>query len=216
VKRMQWVAVVVTAFVGSMAVAAPGAAPARFADVPQDYWAQRSIAVVAARGVMPPKAPGAFKPEQTVTRAELAAILVRLIDSIENQGPQKLSRSPSKPHVPRAQRAALARLPRRHPAYPAVARLIQGGYLVPDVHGETFLPTKQNLDRPVTQQELAQALSGISIRIMEKRVAIEHPESLKEGYHLGPNDERPTVPRNQPPHRHGPGERPGGPRPPRP
>jgi S-layer homology domain len=214
-KRMQWVAVVGAAVVGSMSVAAPGAAPARFADVPQGYWAQKAIATVAARGVMPPKTRGAFKPEQTVTRAELAAILVRLIDSIEGQGPQKLSRSPSKPHVPRAQRTALARLPHSHRAYPALARLIQGGYLVPDIHGGTFLPTKQNLDQPVTREELAQALAGISIRITEKRVALEHPESLKEGYHLGPNDERPTVPRNQPPHRHEPGERHGGPQPPR-
>jgi S-layer homology domain len=204
------------AVMGTVCVGAGAVAAARFADVPEGHWAHRAITTVAARGVMPPKAPGAFKPDQTVTRAELAAILVRLIDTIESQGPQKLSGSPSKPHVPRAQRAALARLPRNLPAYPAMARLIQGGYLVPNVHGETFLPTKQNLNQPVTREELARALAGISIRITEKRVAIEHPESLNEGYHPGPNDERPIVPRGQKPHRHGPGERDGGPRPPRP
>jgi hypothetical protein len=214
-KRMHWLAVVGAAVVGTVCARA-AVGPARFADVPEGYWAQRAITTVAARGVMPPKAPGAFKPDQTVTRAELATILVRLIDTIENQGPQKLSRSPSKPHVPRAQRSALARLPRNQPAYSAMARLVQGGYLVPNVHGETFMPTRQNLSQPVTQEELARALAGISIRITEKRVAIEHPESLKEGYRLGPNDDRPTVPRGQAPHRHGPGERPGGPRPPRP
>jgi hypothetical protein len=215
-KRMQWLAVLGAAVAGTVGVRAATTASVRFADVPEGYWAHRAITTVAARGVMPPKAPGAFKPDQTVTRAELATILVRLIDTLESQGTPKISTSPSRPHVPRAERAALARLPRRHPAYPAMARLVQGGYLVPNVHGETFMPTKQNLDRPVSQEEVARALAGVSIRVTEKRVALEHPESLKEGYHLGPNEERPTVPRDQPAHRHGPGERQGGPRPPRP
>src|SRR5262249_8040444 len=119
-QRMHWLVLAGAAIVGTVSMGAAAVAPSGFADVPEGYWAQRAITTVAARGVMPPKAPGAFKPDQTVTRAELASILVRLIDTIENQGPQKLSGSPSKPHVPRAQRTGLARLPRNHPAYPAM------------------------------------------------------------------------------------------------
>jgi hypothetical protein len=195
-KRMQWALLLCV-------LATTGAASgAGFRDVPPHHWAADAIARLSAQGVMPPKSPGAFKPDQTVTRAELAGILVRLIDRLEAKGPNKISKSPAKPHVARGQRQALAKLPKKHPATAAMRRLVEGGYLVPNVHGEYFMPTPRNLNKPVTAQELSWALAGIAIRFTEKKVGIEHPESLHEGYRLGPNDERPIVPRGQKPHRH--------------
>lgn len=192
------------ALLGVGAVAAT-AAP-EFRDVPKGHWARAPISTVAAKGVMPARPTGAFQPDQPVTRAELAAILVRLIDHLESRGPQKLTGSKARPHVPRAQSAALARFPRRHPSYAPLKRLIEGGYLVPNHHGEMFLPTGATIDKPATAREVELALAGVSIRVLEKRVGVEHPESLKEGQRFGPDEARPTVPRGQklPEHDHGP------------
>jgi hypothetical protein len=123
---------------------------------------------------------GKFRPDQTVTRGELAIILVRMIDYLENHGPQKVSRSKSPPLVSPRVRAGLAALPRRHRAYPALARLAKGGYLLPSERGELFLPSAQNIDRPVSAAELSAALAGIASRIAEKRAALEHPGVLQE------------------------------------
>jgi hypothetical protein len=193
----------------SGALAATAAAPKNFRDVPAGHWARAAITEVAARGIMPAKAGAAFKPDQPVTRAELASILVRLIDHLETRGPQKLTGSKAPPHVPRAQSAALARFPRTHPAYPTLKRLVEGGYVIPNVHGEAFLPTRETIDRPATAREVEVALAGVALRIMEKRVGVEHPESLTEGHRLGPDETRPSVPRGQKlpehDHDHGPG-----------
>jgi len=178
------------------ALAATGAA-ARFRDVPAGHWAHASISQVASQGIMPPKAGSTFKPNQPVTRAELASILVRLIDYLETRGPQKLTGSKAKPHVPRAQTAALTRFPKGHASYPHLKRLIEGGYVIPNLHGEAFLPTRETIDRPATAREVEVALAGVALRVLEKRVGVEHPESLTEGHRLGPDETRPTVPRGQ-------------------
>lgn len=123
---------------------------------------------------------GQFRPDQTVTEGELAIVLVRMIDYLENQGPRKVSQSKSPPLVSPRVRAALQSLPRRHPATAAVARLARGGYLLPSHRGELFLPTRRTIDRPVTARELSAALAGVSSRILEKRAAMEHPGVLQE------------------------------------
>jgi hypothetical protein len=148
-----------------------GAAPA-----PTVRQAERSLTqkgINLARG-------GQFRPDQPVTRGELALVLVRMIDYLEKQGPRKVSQSKSPPLVAPRVRAALQSLPHRHAAYAAVVRLAQGGYLLPSTHGDLFLPTRQNIDRPVTARELSAALAGIACRIAEKRAALEHPKVLDE------------------------------------
>jgi hypothetical protein len=153
-----------------------GAAPARQAPTLSARQAERSL---AQKGIN--LAPGGqFHPDQPVTQGELALILVRMIDYLENQGAQKVSQSKSPPLVAPRVRAALQSLPHRHPAYSAVARLARGGYLLPSNHGDLFLPTRQNIDRPVTARELSAALAGIACRIAEKRAVREHPEVLDE------------------------------------
>jgi hypothetical protein len=155
---------------------ASSAARAAPAPSPTAVQAQRSL---AQKGIM--RVPGGqFHPDQPVTRGELAIVLVRMIDYLENQGPVKASQSKSPPLVTPRVRAALQSLPHRHSAYPAIARLAQGGYLLASHHGELFLPTRQTIDRPVTARELAAALAGIASRIAEKRAALEHPEVLDQ------------------------------------
>ena len=141
--------------------------------------AQQAEKTLARKGIR--LAPGgAFRPNQPVTRGELALVLVRMIDYLESQGPVKLSQSKSPPLVSPRVRAGLQALPHHHPAYAALARLGRGGYLLPSNHGQLFLPTRQNIDRPVTASELSAALAGIATRLAEKRAALEHPEVLQE------------------------------------
>jgi hypothetical protein len=122
---------------------------------------------------------GPFRPDQPVTRGELAIVLDRMVRYLENQGPQKVSQSKSPPLVLPRVKTSLAAIPRTHRAYTALSRLALGGYLLPS-SGDLFLPTRQNIDRPVTARELATALAGISSRILEKRTALERPEILED------------------------------------
>lgn len=53
--------------------------PGPFPDVPADHWAAEAIRAVREAGLMTGKADGTFGPNEPVTRAQLAAILVRLM-----------------------------------------------------------------------------------------------------------------------------------------
>ena len=51
----------------------------KFKDVPPEYWAYQAIEEAAEKGYFEGYPDGTFKPEETVTRAELAAVLDRYI-----------------------------------------------------------------------------------------------------------------------------------------
>lgn len=51
---------------------------APFADVPSDYWAAEAIRYVKENGLMIGSGDGTFKPNEVVTRAQLAEVLYRL------------------------------------------------------------------------------------------------------------------------------------------
>jgi hypothetical protein len=166
----------------ALGAAGLAAAPAaRFRDVPARHWAAAPIAKATQKGLMKPAGKDVFRPDQPVTRAELATILVRAVDYLESQGPVKISSSPAKPEVPPAQLAALGKFAKTHPAYASLNRLVMGGYLVPDAKGKAFLPTPETVNRPATAAEVAAAVAGVMIRVTEKRAALETPETLQEG-----------------------------------
>ncbi len=158
---------------------AVSAAP-RFRDVPENHWARAPIERIVQRGIMTPQG-DRFEPDRPVTRAELAMVLVRLVDAVEKAGPKPFDRSPARHDVPAAQRAALEKLPPKHAATRALRRLVLGGYLSPPDGAGQWLPAAQNLDRPAPAREVAAAVSGVLFRIEEKKVAVERPEALKEG-----------------------------------
>ncbi len=56
--------------------------PVTFIDVPPDYWARPYIHALAARGIVSGYAGDYFRPDQTITRAEFAALLQ---DAFDNQ-----------------------------------------------------------------------------------------------------------------------------------
>jgi hypothetical protein len=181
------------------ASAAGRAAPpsSGFKDVPDSHWAGQAIRRAAKQGLMPPVSKNQFRPSAPVTRAELAAVLVRVIDYLESKGPVRISSSPAKPEVSPRELVVLARFKKTHPSYAALNRLITGGYLIPDSKGSVFLPTPRNINQPASAEEVAAGFAGVMIRITEKRTALEHPETLQEGDRpetRGPN-EQPSVPR---------------------
>ena len=56
-----------------------------FTDVPDTYWAARYINFAATRGWVTGYSDGTFKPENTITRAEVAAITCRLLERSADQ-----------------------------------------------------------------------------------------------------------------------------------
>ena len=56
-----------------------------FADVPDTYWAARYISFAATRGWVTGYSDGTFKPENTITRAEVAAVTCRLLERSADQ-----------------------------------------------------------------------------------------------------------------------------------
>jgi hypothetical protein len=139
---------------------------------------QQAMQALTQKGIM--RATGSFRPNQPVTRGELAVVLVKMIDYLENTGPKKLSQVKSPALVTPRVRAGLAALPRNTPAYRAMARLAQGGYLLASNRAEFFMPTRQNINQPVTAREVSTALAGIASRIAEKRAALEHPDVIEQ------------------------------------
>jgi hypothetical protein len=169
------------AVIATAAVPVWAATTTKFKDVPSNHWAAQAIAKATQTGVIRPPAKGTFRPDQPVTRAELAAILVRAIDYLESRGPVKISSSPAKPDVIPQQLAALAKFPPQHPAHANLSRLVKGGYLPPDHEGKGFLPTPANINQPASAEEVASGVAGVMIRVTEKRTALESPETLQEG-----------------------------------
>lgn len=59
-------------------------AAANYADVPDTYWAARSIATVSAQTWMLGYGDGDFQPERQVTRSELAQVLFNISETDSN------------------------------------------------------------------------------------------------------------------------------------
>lgn len=56
-----------------------------FSDVPDTYWAARYINFAATRGWVTGYSDGTFKPENPITRAEVAAVTCRLLERSADQ-----------------------------------------------------------------------------------------------------------------------------------
>lgn len=52
--------------------------PQRFTDVPRDAWYAEAVEYCAAQGLMIGNGDGTFEPDRTITRAELATVLMRM------------------------------------------------------------------------------------------------------------------------------------------
>ena len=123
-------------------------------DVPAGHWAANAVRQVTAKNLMRPDPSGNFNGNKAVTRYELAVTLDRLVHYIEDSH-KPLSAVPQKPiSLPHT-------MP--HDAAAAISHLVGNGFLPPN----TSLLIKAG-SRPVTAQELADALAQVTIRLSDR------------------------------------------------
>lgn len=131
----------------------------QFKDVPDDHWAAEYVSAVKASGVMNGYPDGTFKGEQPVTRYELAAALVNMIDCIERGLKPEIKteetsvQAPSPPAISDNNKPA-------DKSDPATI-LKQGGFIAADS------PLMKDFDKNVSSTELAEALSSVTKRLIE-------------------------------------------------
>lgn len=134
----------------------------RFKDVPEEHWAAPAVNALADAGILKGYPDGTFKGEKTITRFELAAALSSMIQFIQQS---------SKPLTPDSKPAPQGLKPPTQPAPPqqnwsdaSVSFLKSGGYLPSDS------PILKDGDKPVTPEELANALASVATRLIERNV----------------------------------------------
>lgn len=134
------------------AVHPAGAAPS---DVPPGHWAAGAVRSVIAKKIMTPLPDGKFHGSQPVTRYELAVALDRFVRYIE------AGRKPLSPGSPTP--AASVPAGASPAVKAAVSHLTRQGYLP-----STSPLFKGTGAEPVTAQQLADALSQVTVRISDR------------------------------------------------
>jgi len=136
------------------AMAAPGSAAQ---DVPASHWAKKSVDSVTSKGLMSAKN-GAFDGNKPVTRYELAVTLDRLVTYIE-AGRKPLNPAPR----PRAMKIPANTTPAERAA---IKHLASDGFLPPT--SPIFAGKGTEV---VTAKQLSTALSQVTIRLSDRRLA---------------------------------------------
>ncbi len=114
-------------------------AQAKFSDVPEDYWAYKQISKMVELGILKGYPDGTFKPENSVTRAEFATMVVLA---------KKLTLvSPATP--------TFKDVPTNHWAFKYVETAVKAGYLKGYPDG-TFGPS-----RTITREEVAAVMVNV-------------------------------------------------------
>jgi peptide/nickel transport system substrate-binding protein len=114
-------------------------AQAKFSDVPEDYWAYKQISKMVELGILKGYPDGTFKPENSVTRAEFATMVVLA---------KKLTLvSPATP--------TFKDVPTNHWAFKYVETAVKAGYLKGYPDG-TFGPS-----RTITREEMAAVMVNV-------------------------------------------------------
>lgn len=134
-----------------LALCSPGICSESFKDVPNDHWAADSVDTLAQKGIVQGYPDKNFRGDKPVTRYELAVALERLIFFIQES---------RKPLV--SGEAAASREPVSGEI--AMAFLKTGGFLPADS------PMLKDGSKPVTADELGQALARVSARLIELSV----------------------------------------------
>ncbi|HAX80656.1 MAG TPA: hypothetical protein DCY88_33675 [Cyanobacteria bacterium UBA11372] len=125
--------------------------PIAFPDVPANYWARNFIGQLVGRGLLQGYPDGAFRPNDPVTRAELATIISKAFDRNKTR-----------------EMATFRDLPTNHWAYPAISDAYEMGFLG-SPNSRSFNPD-QNVSRLDVLVALARGLgltpSGSPERIL--------------------------------------------------
>ena len=131
----------------------------QFKDVPDDHWAAEYVSAVKASGVMKGYPDGTFKGEQPITRYELAAALVNMIDHIENS---------LRPEIKTDAKPAQTSLP---PPVVDKSKPVPKGYSAQILKNGGFIgidsPLLKDFDKSINSSELVAALSSVTKRLIE-------------------------------------------------
>jgi len=132
--------------------AIPAISAEQFKDVPKDHWAADSVQKLADKGIVKGYPDNTYKGDKPVTRYELAATLQRMIEYIEQ----------SKKPIVKDEKAT-----KSTPNWGKDAEtfLKDGGYLT-----ENSVLLQKDGSKPITADDLAQALASVAGRIIEKQV----------------------------------------------
>lgn len=135
----------------------PALSAESFKDVPKDHWAAESVQIVRADGVVKGYPDATFKGDRPVTRYELAVSLERMIAFIEESLGKEVESRKSKVE---SQGAPPKTVESKDPAQ----ALKTGGFIAADS------PLLTNRNAAVTPAELAQALSSVAAKLIEKTI----------------------------------------------
>jgi len=69
----------------------PAAHASNFSDVPASFWAKEAIDTSVAKGYFKGLPDGTFKPKNSVSRAEFAALMARVSDNAQIDGKGKFA-----------------------------------------------------------------------------------------------------------------------------
>lgn len=155
-------------------LARPTICAEQFKDVPKDHWAAESVRVVKADGVFQGYPDATFKGNKSVTRYELAAALERMIafveQSLKPEADRKDSAVATSPQPSPQGEGATAPTALSRPQQGAVskgdpAQALKAGGFIP-----ANSPLLTNREKTVSPAELAQALSAVASRLIEKAI----------------------------------------------
>jgi hypothetical protein len=122
----------------------------KFKDVPKDHWAAESVSKIAGMGIVKGYPDNTYRGSKPVTRYELAVALENMVRVIQE------SRKP----LFKPEKAAPAPSTKAAPA----ESLKTAGFLPADS------PLLKDTGKPVTVEELAQALTSVATKLVEQDV----------------------------------------------
>lgn len=139
-----------------------------FKDVPKDHWASEYVAAVAEKGIMKGYPDATFKGERAVTRYELAVALERMIEVVQNSLKPEMNKQPQASPAPQSAQPKVENAnpkPEAQSSDPA-QRLKEGGYIAANS------PLLTDRQKTVSSAELAQALSSVAAKMIEKNIPV--------------------------------------------
>jgi len=157
-------AIIATLILAALLVAPVFCADQTFKDVPKDHWAGEYVAKAASDGIMKGYPDATFKGDKAVTRYELAVALERMIEVIQNGLKPEIERQPKSTPSPQPSGEQAPKTKAGGQSKDPAERLKSGGYIAADS------PLLTQRDKTVTPTQLAQALSSVAAKLMEKNI----------------------------------------------
>ena len=130
-----------------------GEYPANFSDVSSDAWYATAVRILASRGIISGYEDGSFKPQQTITRAEFAALVSRFEELTDGE-------------------AAFSDVPGDHWAYRYITSAAAKGWINGYEDG-TFRPSEN-----ITRAEAATLANRVFDRVADESYIAEHLEDI--------------------------------------